>query len=333
PEPAPAPEPSAASTAQPAPAPAPEPAFAPPAPAPQATAPQAGFPHGVHGAPGAPGGPVPPAPVWGAGYGAGPWGVPVPAANGLAVAALVTGIAGVIGGLLPFFFFMGGLLALTAAGLGIGAIVRASNGAGRQAMAITGTALGVLGIGASIGGFVLTGVVLDRASERAQHRVHEEEWGDPGEDDEDFGDATPAPPAPKPSPSQVPGMTAPLPFGETYTYPNGIKVTLSVPKKYVTKNRYLEVGNAVQMTITITNNSTESHNVIYAVPNVRDEQRMTAKLVFDGELPKTIKGDILPGESASGVVAFEVPEGTGRLTADISPGTRLPNAKFSGPIG
>ncbi|MER7124649.1 DUF4190 domain-containing protein, partial [Streptomyces goshikiensis] len=297
---------------------APPGAFAPPGPMPP------------NAQPGGFGAPAPAANPWAAhtAYGAtpgNPWGRPAEPTNGLAVASLVLGIAGVVVGILPIFFWVGAITALVAIGVGIGGIVRALGGAPRKTMAIIGTVLGLLGIGAAFGGLYLTGLVMEKASRHVEHEI-DEDW-----DEDDFGSL--APPSPKPSPTDVPGITSPLPFGETYTYPNGIKVTLSTPKKFVTKNKYSQVGNAVVMTLTITNDSTEPHNVIYAMPNVRDENGMAAKLVFDGDVPKMIRGDILPGRSASGVAAFEVPEGTERITADISPGIQLPNAKFSGRIG
>ncbi|WP_406182437.1 hypothetical protein [Streptomyces sp. NBC_01006] len=328
PTPAPAPAPAPEAQPEPAPAPAPQPApapaFAPPAPVPPAPS----F--------GAPAAPVPPGGAWGAHPGAipgNPWGTPPPATtNGLAVAALILGIAAVLIGLIPFIFWAGALLAVVGIGIGIGALVRASKGAGRKSMAVTGTVLAVLGLGSSVGGLFLTGLVVTNVADAKL----KEGWKVP---DDIGGSRPPVPrfspkPLPSPSPTQVPGITSPLPFGETYTYPNGIKVTLSAPKKYVTKNKYSTVGNAVEFTLTITNNSTETHNVIYAVPNVRDDKGMTAKLAFDGgDVPKMIRGDILPGESASGILAYEVPEGTDHLSADISPGIRLPSAKFSGSIG
>ncbi|KOU12920.1 hypothetical protein ADK52_39090, partial [Streptomyces sp. WM6372] len=319
PDPAPAPQPAPA----PPQAPAPASAFAPPMPMPMPP-----------GAPsfGSPVAPVPPGSAWGAHPGAAPgnpWGTPPPATtNGLAVAALTLGIAAVVIGIIPFLFWAGGILAVVGIGIGIGALVRASKGAGRKAMAVTGTVLAVLGLAASAGGLFLTGYVVTNVADKKLR----EGWEVPSDLD---ADVPPLPaPSPTPSPSQVPGINSPLPFGETYTYPNGIKVTLSKPKKYVTKNKYSTVGNAVEFTLTITNNSTETHNVIYAVPNVRDDKGMTAKLAFDGgDVPKMIRGDILPGESASGILAYEVPEGTDHLSADISPGIRLPSAKFSGSIG
>lgn len=321
--------------------------FAPPspdAPAPPAhpTGPAAGPGFGPGFGPGGPGGPANPWAQPGPGFGGVPYqGYPqvAPATNGLAVAALVVGIIGILLGLVPFFFWAGAILAATALGLGIGALVRSSNGAPRKAMAVTGTVLGVLGLGAAVGGVFLTALVVEKAADRAGRGLdrHERELIP-------YPDSSPTPspkpwPKPSPTPSKVPGLTSALPFGETFTYDNGVKVSLSAPKKYQPKGIIARerVKNAIQITVTITNGSTEPHEVIYAVPNVRDDKGMTAEMVFDssgtgGGVPKMIRGSILPGESASGIVAFEVPEGTSSISADISAGTRLADVKYAGPV-
>ncbi|MFF3215528.1 DUF4190 domain-containing protein [Streptomyces sp. NPDC002886] len=68
---------------------------------------------------------------------------PAPAArrNGLAVAALVTGIASL---LLLWLWFVGIPLALVAIGLGIAALRKARGGAGGRGMAISGLVLGAV---------------------------------------------------------------------------------------------------------------------------------------------------------------------------------------------
>ncbi len=349
----PAPE-QTASPAQPPAAPEPNP-FAPPAPGAPAhpTSPTAGGgfaapggpggfgPGGPGGAlgPGGPFGPGGPAHPWaqpGAGFGGVPYhGYPqvLPATNGLAVAALVVGIVGILVALVPFFFWAGAILAATALGLGIGALVRASKGAPRKAMAVTGTVLGVVGLGAAVAGVFLSALVVEKATDRAGRSLDRQD-----RELIPYPDSSPKPMTP-PSPSQVPGLTSALPFGETFTYDNGVKVSLSAPKKYQPKGIIAreQVKNAIQIAVTITNGSAEPHEVIYAVPNVRDDKGMTAELVFDsggsgGGVPKMVRGSILPGESASGVVAYEVPEGTASISADISAGTLLDDVKYAGPV-
>ncbi|WP_329386264.1 hypothetical protein OG625_27355 [Streptomyces sp. NBC_01351] len=318
-----------------APAASPFAPLTPPAPVPaHPTAPGFGGPTAPgFGAPAAPGNPwvqLPP----GAGYTG--YAPPSPASNGLAVAAAVVGGIGILIGLIPFFFWLGGILALTAIGLGIGAIVRSSKGAPNKALSVVGTVLGGLALIASVGGMFLTAVVADEAADGIEQRRKERL----------FGGATPSPsktpwsPPKSPSPSQVPGLTSALPFGETFTYPNGVQVSLSVPKEYKPKGTLAreKVENAIQITVTITNGSTVPYEVIHAVPNVRDDKGMTASMVFDvagpgGGVPRFIRGAIMPGESASGIVAFEVPEGTKSIRADISPGVSLDDVKYAGPVG
>ncbi|MCX5587097.1 hypothetical protein ACFV0H_36630 [Streptomyces erythrochromogenes] len=323
--------------AEPAPAPS---AFAPPTPAPAGPAAPFGAPAAPFGAPGAPGGPTDP---WGQpvpGYGSAPYGGYPQAAetNGLAVATLIVGGFGVVLAFVPFLFWLGGILAVTGVGLGIGAIVRANKGAPNKSMAVIGTVLAGAGILASVGGFFLTVSVIERTTDRIEAGIDDEDLDLDGL----YPSSEPWPSgsgSASASPSQVPGLTSALQFGETYTYPNGVKVSLSKPTKYEPKGIIAreQVKNAVQITITITNGSTAPHEVIYAVPNVRDDKGMTAEMVFDSgggsTVPKMVKGSILPGESASGVVAFEIPEGTKSITADIAAGTLLDDVKYAGPIG
>ena len=93
------------------------------------------------GYPPPPGGYAPPPGSWGGpgGYGPPPPGYGPQQSKGLAVAALVLGIVGV----LTFFLFVGGLLGIVALVLGIVAIRQTRKGqAGGQSMAIAGTVLG-----------------------------------------------------------------------------------------------------------------------------------------------------------------------------------------------
>ncbi|MGW0394528.1 DUF4190 domain-containing protein [Streptomyces sp. NPDC003042] len=349
--------PSLRKTPAPAPAPAPPAAehnpFAPPSPdaspapsgfAPLTTAPPArpAPPAGAYGAPGAPANP------WGRPSGPGYPGypgqpgypgypgaypgypAPTPDTNGMAVAALVLGIVAVPVAFTPLLFWIGTLIGLTGLGLGIAALVRARAGAPRKGMALAGTILGVLSLGASVGGWFLTVAFIDKTKKEIDRSVEDSYW-----DDEEEPFTLPSPPSysmPPTTPSEGPGMSTPLAFGQTYTYPNGIKVSMSAPRKYVTANKYMDVGNAVQVTLTITNTTDKRHSVGYAMPRVTDDQGDAGKLVFDGRMPKTVTGVIEPGGSSTGTVAFEVPEGTKSISAEVSPGVLLPAAKFSGPI-
>ncbi|WP_030771988.1 MULTISPECIES: DUF4352 domain-containing protein [unclassified Streptomyces] len=325
--------PTAAATEQ-APAPSGFAPITPASPTPAATdfgAPEA------PGAPGTPGGgPTPGHPGYpghpGAPYPGHP-GYPghpqvAPAGNGLAVASLVTGGIGIVLGVIPFFFWAGTLIAAVGLGLGIGGVVRANKGAPNKSLAVVGTVLSALGLFASVGGLFLTVLVVDSADSRRDRQVEEDRRPNgrhPGS-------------APSPSgsvaPTQVPGLTSALPFGESFTYPNGVTVSLSAPTKYNPKNAFdrERVKNAVQITVTVTNHSTAPFEVMYVHPAVRDDRGALAEPVYGFDMPKAISGSLMPGETASGVHAFELPKGTENITADISPGIRLDKVKYAGPI-
>src|SRR5947208_2254472 len=117
-------------------------AFPPPTGGGYPPAPGGGYgPPAPGGYPPPPGGYAPPPGNWGGpgGYGPPPPGYGPQQSKGLAVAALVLGIVGVV----TFFLFVGGLLGIVALVLGIVAIRQTRKGqAGGQSMAIAGTILG-----------------------------------------------------------------------------------------------------------------------------------------------------------------------------------------------
>ncbi|MFD9535685.1 DUF4352 domain-containing protein [Streptomyces sp. NPDC060010] len=356
---APAPEPV---DAPPAPAPTVPPVTAPPVtapPAPSGFAPLTpGPPAGAFGAP-APGpqAPADPADPWsapadqgfagpppaGSGGYAGPPGYGIPPGypgypgypgvaqektNGLAIASLVLGLIAVLVALIPFFFWIGTLIGLTGLGLGIAALVSASRGAPRKAMSVWGTILGVLSLIASAGGFYFTVKVANEVDKAVDSRPSRS-WDKP----------YPTPSFSSPydlpgdEPTTGPGFSTPLAFGESHTYANGLKVSLSAPVEYVSKSGFADLGNAVKFDITITNTSKKPVTVFYAQPDVTDERGRAAESVFDGYMPKAISGTVAPGATATGSAAYEVPKGTRTIRAEISPGLLLDPVKFAGPIG
>ncbi|MCX4693631.1 DUF4352 domain-containing protein [Streptomyces sp. NBC_01408] len=320
----------AAAPAPGAPAPAPSP-FAPPGPGPApAPAPQAGSGYGA------------PANPWaqpGAGYGGAPFpGYPqaAPATNGLAIAALVLGILGILGGITPFLFWIGALLGLTGLGLGVGAFVKARGGAPRKAMAVTGIVLGFLSLAATTGGFYIT-AALAKEVDRKMDKEFSELDLDPSYSPSYPGYPTHPTKKPKPSPSDIPGKTSALPWGGTFAYPDGVEVTVQGATPYtVGTSAYPteRVGRGVKVTVKITNNSDAAIDVSTALPNARDDQGSEVKMVFDGTQPKLFKGSVMPGQSANGSFVFDVPEKSKSLHFEISAGltSDYDDAIWDGPI-
>ncbi|MCJ1677620.1 DUF4352 domain-containing protein [Streptomyces sp. APSN-46.1] len=333
-----------------APAPTPASAFAPPSPsAPSPTAP--GAPANPWGTPAGPG------PGYGGGVGYGPgygggagypgyaaaYPQPAEPVNGLAVAALVLGIISTFLSVIPFIFWGGTLLALIAIGIGIGAVSRAKSlpGSPRRTMAIIGAALGGLALIGSIGGFFTTKSILTEIDRQTANEIDELDDVDgldvypypPG-----YSDPTPKAPTPKASPSDIPGRTSALAWGKTFTYPNGVEVTAERAVPYSPgKSTYPRdhSGHAVKVTVKIVNKSDAALDVHLALPHARDDQGGSADMLFDTPLPKMFKGSVMPGESATGVFLFSVPEGTKGLHFELSPGLppEYPQTIWSGPIG
>ncbi|MFB7514320.1 DUF4190 domain-containing protein [Streptomyces sp. NPDC056144] len=134
-----------------------------------------GYPAATPGPPTAPGYGYPspsPSPSYGAGYGQPGWPQQPQQNNGMAIAAMVVGICGVV---LAFCSY--GILGLVLGGvalpLGIVARKRAVRGeAGNKGQAVAGIVLGSIGIVFGIAGIVLIALIV----------TNSEEWGDSGED-------------------------------------------------------------------------------------------------------------------------------------------------------
>ncbi|MFD3700246.1 DUF4352 domain-containing protein [Streptomyces sp. NPDC058646] len=328
-----APAPSGPPAPAPAPAPAPSP-FAPltPAPAPPAGA---GF-----GGPGGPGVPNNPWAQPGAGFGGVPYPTypqAAPTTNGLAIAALVLGILGILGGVTPFLFWAGALLGLTGFGLGIAGLVKANKGAPRKAMAVTGMVLGFLSLGAMAGGIYFTAAIVKEVERREDEDLAELDIDPPYSPSSPSYPGYPTP-KPKPSPSDIPGKTSALPWGSTFTYPDGVEITVQEATAYtVGKTAYPQnrTGRGVKVTVKITNRSDAPIDVTTALPHARDDKGTESEMVFDGSLPKLFKGSVLPGESATGGFVFDVAKDSKNLHFEISPGITndYDDAIWSGPIG
>ncbi|MFJ3923894.1 DUF4190 domain-containing protein [Streptomyces sp. NPDC090022] len=326
--------PATPTTPAPASPAAPAPGFAPPTPAP---APAAPAPFGPTAGAGGPGNPWGPPAAFGGGVPGVPGapGVPYPVvprpggdSNGLAVAALVLGSIGFVLGFFPFVFFLGGLTGAVGIGIGIAAIVRAARVRTGRAMAVAGTVLGVLALGTSVAGFAFTRSIVLDAEERVDRKVR---------DRIDTPYESRPSTSPKPAPSLPPWAreNPAVAFGESVTLDDGITVSLSKPVMYKPSTAYGRkvIKNAVKITATVTNNGTKPLDVVYAVPTVTTESGADGELAFDAVLPEMIQDSIAPGATATGVFAFEVPEGTTRINAGFSPGMLLGKARFTGPIG
>ncbi|MFJ5830126.1 hypothetical protein [Streptomyces sp. NPDC093089] len=291
-------------------------ATATPAQAPvQAPAPFPGSPYG-------PGMPHGPGMQHGPGVpGAGPYGVPA-ARTGLGVGALVIGVVGLVFGIIPFLFWLGGFMGVLALVLGIVGYGRAGRGeATDRGQAVAGIALGAVTIVVATAWLVVL-VVAAQVVERVDERVREEG----GASAEPFApDGRPDGTA-RPEPSPEPTETAPstLAFGRTHTYEDGVKVTVSVPKRYRPDGfaaGYEKGDTALRVTITIVNGSGEALDVTTALPDARDAEGARASTIFDGSrATEMFRGTVLPGKQVKAGYAFALPaHADGELQIELAP--------------
>ncbi|GAA3370832.1 hypothetical protein GCM10020367_19040 [Streptomyces sannanensis] len=240
-----------------------------------------------------------------------PWGpppgftAPYPPAqqarNGLGVAALIVGIAGVVFGLIPILFWISGLLGILALIFGLIGHSRARQGlATNKGMALAGTILGGVSLLMAVAGVIITVMVVKDATEEIKKEIDKVEASAAAPDSSDSsGGESSAPKAPE------------LKLGDTYTYKDGVKVTVSKPSAYEPDEFAVghKKGNkAVQLTITIVNGSNEQIDITTALPDVRDANGAEAEQVFDGSNATTMfNGKLLPGKQAVAKFIWSLP--------------------------
>ncbi|WP_254708836.1 DUF4190 domain-containing protein, partial [Streptomyces lunaelactis] len=238
-----------------------------------------------------------------------------PVSNGMGITALVLGITGVVLGLVIFLFWMSWLPALLAVVFGFIGLSQVRKGlANNRAMALTGAILGIVGLLIAVGGGVFAVTMVKRSADDTRAKADEA----------------------KASASSA-EKDRHLSFGETYTYENGLKVTVAAPQPF-TPDEYAyghAKGNkAVQVTVTVINTSTSRVSVKTGLPDVNDANGASAELVIDGSgRQKVITGYLLPGKEAVGKYAFSLPpDAAGRIEVEFSPDAmRWNDAYWSGP--
>ncbi|MEU6977037.1 MULTISPECIES: DUF4190 domain-containing protein [unclassified Streptomyces] len=248
-----------------------------------------------------------------------PWGAPgmqppVQPRNGLGTSALVLGIVGLLFAIIPFLFWLGGILGLLALIFGIVGASRAGKGlATNKGMAVTGLVLGALSILVSI----IWTVVIATAVKDVADEIEKSGGLPTATSSAKPGAGSTA----EPSADATPGA---LKFGETFAYEDGLKVTVSKPRAHkpdAFAAGYTKGNKAFQVTITIVNGGKEAVDVTAALPNASDANGAAAEMVFDGSnATKPFEGKVLPGKQAKADFTFAMaPDAAGELQVEIAP--------------
>ncbi|MFE2600626.1 DUF4190 domain-containing protein [Streptomyces sp. NPDC059396] len=241
-----------------------------------------------------------------------PPGLGTPAArNGLGVASLVLGIIGALSGVIPFLFWLAGVLGLIGLILGLAGRGRARRGeATNKGVATSGVVLGSLALVLAVVGaaltFVFVGEVvkeLDKATPSVSSAP-----GAGGGTDSGSGDAK--------------GKA--LAAGDSAVYDDDLTVTVSEPVAY-TPGEYA-VGHtrgnkAYKVTVVIENAGKEKFDAGLTTVTARaGADGVEAESIYDDTTGTGFSGTILPGKKATAVFAFDSPAAAKALTVEVGPG-------------
>ncbi|MFJ4595356.1 MULTISPECIES: DUF4190 domain-containing protein [unclassified Kitasatospora] len=276
-----------------------------------------------------------------------PYAYPMPAPqprNGLGTAAMVLGIVGGVLSLAVIFFWLSwlpALLAVVFGAIGLGYVRKGL--ATNRAMALAGVILGISGLLVSVGAgvFVVTRVqaadeerradenaararadaATQAANERAakeRERIGAERKRFEAEQEKAAADE----------------RARRLSFGQSYTYGDGLKVTMAAPTPYVPSDSVSDTpknAKIIQVRITVVNTGSEEVSLNGSgLPTIRDAKGNLVFTLIDGSgRMKILKGSLAPGEEATGLTAYALPGsaadrfsvqfdyGLGRLRKDV----------------
>ncbi|MDT0449354.1 DUF4190 domain-containing protein [Streptomyces hesseae] len=252
-----------------------------------------------------------------------PYPIPVPQPrNGMGVTALVLGVTGVVLGLSVILFWVSWLPALLAVVFGFVGLSYARKGlATNKAMALAGVILGAAGLLISAGVGVFFAVVVKEVADDARAKDERVKASAAAEEEKE----------------KAREKARHLSFGQSYTFENGLKVTVAKPQPFTPDDYahgHAKGNKAVEVTVTVVNTSTKRLPVETGLPNVNDANGASTELVIDGSgRQKVITGYVLPGKEAVGKYAFSLPpDAADKAEVEFSPDAkRWPDAYWSGP--
>ncbi|MCM2390231.1 DUF4352 domain-containing protein [Streptomyces albipurpureus] len=261
---------------------------------------------------------------------------PQPMRNGLGTAALVLGIIGLITGWIPFIFFLGGGLGLLALIMGLIGRGRGKRGeASNKGAATAGAVLGLLAMVAATFAMVASFKAvdeglkdLDKATSSTGTKEPTTDTGTGTDTGADSGDKSKSKAKGKKGKAKGAAgggaSSGALAAGETTTYKDDLKITVSAAKKFSPSEYaigHTAGNNAYQVTVTVENaGSKEFKSTLLSTDARAGDDGVTAEQIFDDKVGAGFTGTVLPGKKATVQYAFDAPATAKVLTVEISPG-------------
>lgn len=272
-----------------------------------------------------------------------------PPRNGLGTAAMVLGIVGTLLGLAVVLFWLSWLPALLAVifgAIGLGYVRKGL--ATNRGLALAGVILGVAGLLISVGAGVFVVAHLQAANEERQAEKNaararteaaiqaaEEQAAKERQRIEAERKRIEA----EREKEAVDERARRLSFGQSYTYGDGLKVTMAKPEPYVPRDTVLPApknATIVQVRITVVNTGPAEVSLYGSgMPLVKDANGNLVFVLTDGSgRMKLLTGSLAPGQEATGLTAYALPNGAAeRFSVDFSYGSggQRKNVVWSGP--
>ncbi|WP_406000383.1 DUF4352 domain-containing protein [Streptomyces sp. NBC_00829] len=251
---------------------------------------------------------------------------PQSARNGLGTAALVLGIIGTLAGLIPFFFWLSGILGLLALILGLSGRGRVKRGeAANKGATTTGAILGLVALILAVVGAVITfklvGDAVDEINKATSNATSSKEPA-AGSNAKAAGDTSGA--TKGADPTDKPEATDLLEAGDTSIYDDDLKVTVSQATAYTPGEfaaGHTKGNKAYLVTVVIENAGKEKFDGALLAADARTgKDGAKAERIFDEKAGRGLTESLLPGKKATLTFAFDTPADARTLTVEVSPG-------------
>ncbi|OEJ39407.1 hypothetical protein AR457_20815 [Streptomyces agglomeratus] len=253
---------------------------------------------------------------------------PTPAAqarNGLGTAALILGIIGALSGLVPFLFWLAGILGVIALVMGLAGRGRAKRGgATNKGVALTGAILGLVSLILSVVGAVILFKAVDDAVKDLDKATSSSSAGTESSDGSAKGGAKGKNSGKGAGTSGDSGADSQtLEAGDSAVYDDKLTLTMSAPAAY-TPGEY-SIGHtkgnkAYKVTLVIDNAGKEKFDAALVTTEARaGEEGVKAEQIFDDKVGEVFTGTVMPGKKATVVYAFDTPADAKNLVVEVSP--------------
>ncbi|MFJ8441115.1 DUF4190 domain-containing protein [Kitasatospora griseola] len=249
--------------------------------------------------------------------------------NGVGITALVLGIVGVVLCLPLFLFWLSWLPALLAVCFGgVGLSLVRKRLATNRAMALTGTALGVVGLLASVSTGALLIADLSSDMQERNRTVRQQERDD--SERQRLADERSKKAAAEQAARDADEKARRLSFGGSYTYPDGLKVSMAPPTSASPPSRssgatFPPDTTYIQVQVTVVNTGSAEVS-LYGSGSliVKDSRGSLARPVFSSDQFKMLPQTLGPGQEATALEEFALPGASADpFTLQFTHGTRM----------